>query len=149
MFRTGMKFTWIAAVLAAGLALAPVAQAGGYAGNKCVAKKQKELGKYAKGVAKAWKKYPDDSVSRDTDIAKSFAKLDGKWTKEEEKAVKKNATWQRYSGPEQSHVPIQAPGVLTRQNGRRVAVRNTRAKLPANNKAWSSALTPRSVTIAR
>lgn len=92
MFRMGRHCIWIAAVVAAGLALAPVAHAGGYAGNKCVSKKQKDLGKYAKSVGKAWKKYPADAVSRDTDILKAFTKLDTKWDKNEASAVKKNAS---------------------------------------------------------
>ncbi len=86
------RITVIAAVLGAGLAIAQVAEAGGYAANKCISQKQGALGKYAKGVGKAWKKYPSDSGSRDAAIAKAFTKLDSKWTKAEEKAVKKNAT---------------------------------------------------------
>lgn len=92
MFGTKHLPSTIAIVLGTSLAFAATASAGGYAGNGCVAKKQGALAKYTKDVGKAWAKNPSDTVARDEAILKAFAKLDKKWTKEEEKAVKKNAT---------------------------------------------------------
>ena len=92
MFRTFSRYSLIAMALGASLAVAQVAEAGGYAGNGCVSKKQGALGKYAKSVGKAWDKYPSDPVARGTAISDAFTKLDGAWLKAEAKAASKNAS---------------------------------------------------------
>lgn len=92
MYAAARKSTTIAAALAVCLAVASTAQAGGYAGNACVGKKQAAVGKYARAVTKAWVKYPDSVTERDEAIAKAKTKLDSTWTNEEAKAVSKNAS---------------------------------------------------------
>lgn len=92
MTGKSMKFSAIAGALVACVALASLAEAGGYAGNGCVSKKQIALSKHASSVAKAWDKYPTDAGARDTAIAESATKLGEMWTKAEENAVKKNAS---------------------------------------------------------
>ncbi|MFN2425728.1 MAG: pectin acetylesterase-family hydrolase [Candidatus Binatia bacterium] len=92
MFRTGYRISIIAMALGASLAVAPVAEAAGYAGNGCVSKKQVGLSKYTKSVGKAWSKYPADAVARDAAIAAALTKLEGAWDKSEAKALKKNAS---------------------------------------------------------
>jgi hypothetical protein len=98
MFRSIQKCSVIAAALAACVAFASTAEAGGYAGNGCVASKQKSVGKYAKSVGKAWIKYPADATARNEAIAKALTKLDGSWTKAEAKAVAKNASCNESTG---------------------------------------------------
>jgi hypothetical protein len=90
MFASSMKLS--AALLVAGLAVAQTAEAGGYAGNGCVAKKQAAAGKFAKAVGKAWVKYPADMTARNEAIDKAAEKLSGTWTKNEEKAASKGAS---------------------------------------------------------
>jgi hypothetical protein len=91
MFRTGKSTFAIAMTLGASLAVASIADAGGYANNKCISKKQGALSKYVKSVGKAWDKNPSDSVARDAAIGAAFTKLSGSWTKEEGKAADKFA----------------------------------------------------------
>jgi hypothetical protein len=91
MFRTGRSTFAIAMTLGASLAIAGIADAGGYANNKCISKKQGALGKYVKSVAKAWDKNPDDAMARDAAIAAALTKLSETWVKEETKATDKFA----------------------------------------------------------
>ncbi|HEY2773325.1 MAG TPA: pectin acetylesterase-family hydrolase [Candidatus Binatia bacterium] len=86
------RLSAVAAATAVVLAVATAAQAGGYAGNGCVSKKQAALGKYASSVGKAWDKFPSDTASRNTAIADAFTKLDGAWTKNEAKAISKQTS---------------------------------------------------------
>jgi len=92
MTGKSIKYSAIASALIACVALASIAEAGGYAGNACIAKKQQALGKHAKAVAKAWAKYPTDAGGRNAAIAAAADKLSTAWTKAEATAVKKNAT---------------------------------------------------------
>jgi len=92
MFRTGYQYSMVAMAVGASLAFAQIADAGGYAGNGCVSKKQGALSKYTKSVGKAWDKYPADAVARDAAIADAFLKLDAAWDKEELKAQGKFAS---------------------------------------------------------
>ncbi|HXC49813.1 MAG TPA: pectin acetylesterase-family hydrolase [Candidatus Limnocylindrales bacterium] len=73
------------------LAMASAAQAGGFAGDACVAKKQAAAGKYAASVVKAWVGEPDDAAARNEKITKAVEKLDKAWTKEETKAAGKGS----------------------------------------------------------
>src|SRR5690242_6768395 len=91
MFRTGRSTIAIAMTMAMSIAVVQAAEAGGYANNKCISKKQGALSKYVKSVAKAWDKNPSDSGARDTAIAAAFTKLGEAWTKEEGKATDKNS----------------------------------------------------------
>ncbi len=92
MTDRSMKYSAIAGALVACLAFTSLADAGGYAGNGCIAKKQLALGTHAKMVAKAWAKFSSDIVLRNNAIAASAAKLAAAWTKAEQAAVSKNAT---------------------------------------------------------
>ena len=91
MTGTSMKYSAIASALVACMAFASLAEAGGYAGNLCVSKKQIALSKHASSVAKAWVKSPD-AGTRDAAILAANGQLATAWTKAEENAVKKNAS---------------------------------------------------------
>ncbi len=91
MFRTGRSTIAVAMALGASLAIAQVAEAGPYANNKCIGKKQGALAKYTSAVAKAWDQNPMDSVARDAAIAAALTKLTVTFGKEETKANDKNA----------------------------------------------------------
>ncbi len=86
------RISAVATALAVCLAFAPAAQAGTYAGNKCVAKKEGALGKYAKAVTAAWDKNPGDPTGREADIATAKTKLDDSWSKSEEKTALKGSS---------------------------------------------------------
>jgi len=79
---------------AAALAMTLTAFAGpssaAYPVNTCVAKKMGAAGKFCSAVLGAWSKNADDSGARDAAITKAATKLDGKWTKSEASAAKKN-----------------------------------------------------------
>lgn len=91
MIRTRDRLLFSTMAMAACLAITSSAQAGGYAANGCVSKKDGALGKYAVAVSKAWVKYPSDMGARGAAITKAATSLDGTWTKEEAKATTKFA----------------------------------------------------------
>jgi len=92
MSSSTFRFSAVALAIAATVAVASTAQAGGYAGNGCVGKKQSALGKYTKAVTTAWDKNGVDVAGRNDDIATAKGKLDTAWGKEEAKAAKKGAS---------------------------------------------------------
>lgn len=92
MFATLHKNSVIAFAIAGCVAFATTAEAGGYAGNGCIAKKQAALGKYVKSVGSAWIKNPTNSVLREAAITSAATKLSDAWAKNEEKAASKNAS---------------------------------------------------------
>jgi hypothetical protein len=91
MSRTGKSTFAIAMALGVSLAVANIADAGGYVNNKCISKKQGALSKYIKSVSKAWDKNPSDAMARAAAIAAAHTKLSETWTKEEGKASDKGA----------------------------------------------------------
>jgi hypothetical protein len=77
-------------------AVVGTANAGAYPTNTCVSSKQKAAGKFCQSAGKAWSKYhaapasDPGGTARDAAITAARAKLEGSWTKAEDKATKKN-----------------------------------------------------------